>query len=58
MEPVVAARKIWRGVAKRRTHIYPGLAARAAGMAGRALPRTMTKAMRRVIFEKLDRPVW
>ena len=58
MAPEVVAKAIFKGVRKRSYEIYPGFGPRAASAVGRTFPRTMTRLMRRVIFEKLDRSVW
>ena len=58
MSPDVAARAIWRAVRKGKREIYPGVAAKGAAAAGRWAPGTMTRMMRRAVFERLDGEVW
>lgn len=58
MPPDVAAKLILRDVARKNTHIFPGFAAKASAFAGRLSPNLMTRLMRHVIFEKLDRAIW
>ncbi|MEM6461132.1 MAG: SDR family NAD(P)-dependent oxidoreductase [Pseudomonadota bacterium] len=58
MDPADLADRIVRAAAKRRSVIYPGLPAKSAFVIGRLMPRGMTRLMRRMIFEKLDRTVY
>lgn len=58
MPTELAAELILRDVARNKAHIYPGFAAKASLLAGKVTPNVMTRLMRQIIFEKLDRPVW
>jgi short-subunit dehydrogenase len=58
MTPDAAARKILRDAASGRAVIYPGSGAKLSAAVGRLLPGPVTRAMRRIIFEKLEGEVW
>jgi short-subunit dehydrogenase len=58
MDPAAAARRILSDAEKRRRTSIPGAANKAAALAGRLAPGTLTALMRRVIYEKLDRKAW
>jgi short-subunit dehydrogenase len=58
MAPEEAARLILRDAASGRAMILPGAAAKGFALAGGLLPNAVTRAMRRIIFEKLDREVF
>lgn len=58
MAPDEIARRIVKAVERRSNTLYPGVSAKLAALAGRILPQSTTKIMRRAIFEKLDRNVW
>lgn len=58
MPPVELARRILVAVAGGKSTLYPGSAAMLARLFGRVMPATMTRIMRRMIFEKLDGPVY
>ena len=58
MDPDELARRILQAVRRGRRTLYPGAAARATAIAGRAAPGRMTRLMRRLIFERLQRDVW
>ncbi len=58
MEPDVLAGKILKALDQKRRVLYPGMAAKIVRITGVLLPQTTTKFMRRIIFEKLDRPVY
>ncbi|MCB1425521.1 MAG: SDR family NAD(P)-dependent oxidoreductase [Zhengella sp.] len=58
MPAPVAARIILDGMQKGRRAIVPGGAPRLYAGLGRLFPGAMTAAMRRIIFEKLDRDTW
>ena len=56
MDPARAAHLIWKH--RKVPRLFPGMGARTAASLGRLAPETMTKVMRRVIFDKLDGEVW
>ena len=58
MEPAVLAGIILRAAQGRKRVLYPGPQARIGRALGSIMPRTTTRFMRRVIFEKLDRTVY
>lgn len=58
MEPEELAKRILKAVKKQKTVLYPGAAAKLVHIAGKFFPNSMTKLMRRIIFEKLDRPIF
>ncbi|MEM7301654.1 MAG: SDR family NAD(P)-dependent oxidoreductase [Pseudomonadota bacterium] len=55
MEPQELARRILDAAGKRKSELYPGLAAKGSHALGWLLPGSATKLMRRIIFDKLDR---
>jgi short-subunit dehydrogenase len=58
MEPAIAARLILADAAKSAALSIPGAQNKLAAMLGRIAPAAMTRLMRRIIFEKLDRSVF
>ncbi|WP_306120846.1 MULTISPECIES: SDR family NAD(P)-dependent oxidoreductase [unclassified Roseitalea] len=58
MAPDVAARLILAEAARGRAVIVPGARARWMALAGRIAPAAVTGAMRRIVYDKLDRAVW
>ena len=58
MDPDDLARRILVAARGRGGVLRPGFAASVAGLAGRIAPGLTARAMRRGLFEKLDRDVW
>ena len=58
MPPDVAARIILDATFAGRRMVVPGTANRVVSLAGRLLPVTMTRQMRRLILDRLEREVW
>ena len=58
MAPDETARRILAGLRWRRGVIVPGWRAKATVVAARLFPGLITRAMRRIIFDKLDGEVW
>ena len=58
MAPEVLAFKILSAIEQKRSTLYPGLVAKLTGIAGRLFPGSMSRLMRRLIFEKLDDTVF
>ena len=58
MPPELLARQIVRVARRGARTLRPGVAASAAGLLGRLAPGLTARAMRRALFEKLDREVW
>jgi len=58
MPPDEAARLILTAAEKGRAMILPGRSTKSLAWAGRLAPGPVTRAMRKIIYEKLDRPVW
>jgi cyclic-di-GMP-binding biofilm dispersal mediator protein len=58
MKPDVAARAIVDAVIMRKKAVLPGQVAKLSSVAGRLVPRLVTKIMRKALYEKLDRDVW
>ena len=58
MDPDVAARLILGELARGRGEIVPGAANKIFALAGRIAPKAMTAAMKTIIYDKLDKPVW
>lgn len=56
--PERAARLILSDAARGRAVILPGTGAKLFAAAGRILPGPVTRAMRRITYDKLDRDVW
>ena len=56
MDPDKLARIIMRTTRYGREELYPGLPAQLAATAGRFAPKMLTKAMRRNLYDKMDRP--
>lgn len=54
--PEILATLILQAVKKRKRVFYPGMAAKSSHVAGRLAPGFLTRMMRRIIFEKLDKP--
>lgn len=49
---------IWRAIAKRKPELVPGDYNRLFALAGKIAPRLMTRTMRKIIYDKLDHPVY
>jgi short-subunit dehydrogenase len=58
MLPDVLAVKILQAAAKNQKVLYPGLVAKLTRVLGAIAPNMMTKLMRKIIYDKLDRSVW
>ncbi len=58
MAPEELADKILSAIEQKRRTLYPGLLAKITGITGRLLPGSMSRLMRRLIFEKLDDTVF
>lgn len=58
MEPDILARKILASAGRGARVLYPGSLAKIVRIAGAIAPGFMTKTMRQIIYEKLDKPVW
>lgn len=58
MTPEEAARRILSGVFAGRHTIVPGAANRAYALAGRLAPASVTRIMRRIVFDKLKEARW
>lgn len=58
MAPERLAALVLSAAARGRADVYPGVAARLCAIAGRLAPDAVTAAMRRLVFDKLDRDVW
>ncbi len=58
MLPKRLAKKILSAIGKKRSTLYPGFVAKFTGIAGRLFPGSMSRLMRRLIFEKLDDTVF
>jgi NAD(P)-dependent dehydrogenase (short-subunit alcohol dehydrogenase family) len=58
MEPADAARAILDATLAGRRFVAPGANARLAALAGTLFPGAMTRQMRRLIFERLERETW
>ncbi|WP_245413783.1 SDR family NAD(P)-dependent oxidoreductase [Fulvimarina endophytica] len=58
MAPEIAAAAILSAVSGKRFLVTPGLAARGSMLFGRLAPGLASRAMRRLIYDRLDRPVW
>ncbi len=54
MAPEELAKRILKAVDRRSGVFYPGAVAKLTRMAGRLMPATLSRLMRRIIFEKLD----
>lgn len=57
MPPEEAARRLIAATRAGRRLVIPGGAAKLSALAGRLAPRTTTRQMRRLIFERLDRSI-
>ncbi len=58
MAPEELADKILSAIEHKRTTLYPGFAAKITGLAGKLFPGSLSRLMRRLIFEKLDDTVF
>ena len=58
MDPDDLARRILAGAHRGKRVLRPGIGAGAAGLLGRLAPGPVTRAMRRALFDRLDREVW
>ena len=58
MAPEELADKILSAIEQKRGTLFPGLVAKITGIAGRLVPGSMSRLMRRLIFEKLDDTVF
>lgn len=58
MLPDIAAQLILKDVGRKKAKIYPGFPAKMAAFLGVISPKWMTNLMRKIMFEKLDKPVW
>ncbi len=58
MEPETAARVILAEAARGRAQIVPGLANKLFAFAGQIAPCAITAAMKAIIYDKLEKPVW
>lgn len=56
MEPAKAAKLILKAAAGRQKTLYPGMAAQAFATFGKLAPRFSTRLMKRIIYDKLDKP--
>lgn len=52
------AELIWQAVDKRKRELIPGTSNRLFAFAGRLMPGVLNKAMRKIIYDKLDGPVY
>lgn len=52
------ASAIWQAVERRKSTLIPGNANRFFALAGRIAPGPMTRIMRKIIYDKLERPVY
>jgi short-subunit dehydrogenase len=58
MKPEVAAKAIVEATIAGEKSVMPGIVALASSLAGRVFPNSITKIMRKALYEKLDRNVW
>ncbi len=58
MKPKVAAKAIVEATIAGKKAVMPGMVALASSLAGRIFPNSVTKIMRKALYEKLDRNVW
>ena len=58
MDPEEAARRIFAAMRWRRSVIVPGVRAKLFAVLGRLFPKLVTRAMRRIVFDRLEREVW
>jgi short-subunit dehydrogenase len=58
MLPDELASKILSAASSNKKTLYPGAAAQTARILGKVAPNLMTNMMRKIIYDKLDRPVW
>lgn len=58
MLPDDLALKILTAASLNKKTLYPGAAAQSARILGKIAPNLMTNMMRKIIYDKLDRPVW
>lgn len=58
MLPEELASKILSAASSNKKTLYPGAAAHSARILGKIAPNLMTNMMRKIIYDKLDRPVW
>lgn len=58
MPPKKIARRILQAASRGQTELFPDLIARFSSVLGRLMPHTMTKIMRKIIFEKLDKEIY
>ena len=58
MLPEELASRILKAASANKKVLYPGAAAQSARILGKIAPNMMTNMMRKIIYDKLDRPVW
>lgn len=58
MEPVETAALIWEAIGKRRKTLIPGSTNKFFALAGRVAPSMLNKIMKKILYDKLDRPVY
>ena len=58
MAPAEAAARIVAGAQAGKAMILPGGGAKAVALAGRLAPRAVTRVMKRIIYDRLDKPVF
>ncbi len=58
MAPNRLAFLVLNAVSQRKHDLYPGVIAKLTNVAGRLLPAFLTRLMRRIVFEKLDKPTY
>lgn len=58
MRPEELAARILVAASRNSKTLHPGGVAKITGILGRIAPSFMTKLMRKIIYDKLDRPVW
>lgn len=58
MDAEEVAKQIWNAIDKRKREVVPGTTNRLFAVAGRLAPRLLDQAMRKIIYDKLDGPVY
>lgn len=58
MMPEEVATRILDAASRNSKTLHPGGVAKITGFMGKVAPNFMTKLMRKIIYDKLDRPVW
>ncbi|MGL4487978.1 MAG: SDR family NAD(P)-dependent oxidoreductase [Rhizobiaceae bacterium] len=58
MKPDIAAKAIINAAISGKKTVLPGALAKLSSIAGRLLPNSVTKIMRKSLYEKLDRTIW